>query len=266
MSTATTQSTDKPATLDTSYPPVHEDEGTIRDTAVPYPTGDDPARVRIKDVEYDVKKEGRVGFFRRSVESGWTGASDTMGQAIEACLKLDEHPDGQEPTDVAETTSDDATQPKERQSKATGKTDKPRTPGENSAGQSSRAKTNKNSLQEHECCSIFPLMEDEDLNRLAEDIREHGQRDPIKLYQGKIIDGRNRYRACEICGIMPQTKECGDAEIGPSPLAYIVSANLHRCHLSESQRAMIGAELEQEFAKEAKQRQRRAKGRGKKVR
>jgi hypothetical protein len=39
----------------------------------------------------------------------------------------------------------------------------------------------------HEVANIFPLMPDEALQSLPEDIREKGQREPILLYEGKII-------------------------------------------------------------------------------
>jgi N6-adenosine-specific RNA methylase IME4/ParB-like chromosome segregation protein Spo0J len=75
---------------------------------------------------------------------------------------------------------------------------------------------------------------------LVADIREHGQREPIWLHDGRIIDGRNRYRACVDLGIEPETREWDG---GGSLVAFVVSLNLHRRHLNESQRGTVAARL-----------------------
>jgi hypothetical protein len=86
----------------------------------------------------------------------------------------------------------------------------------------------------------FPPMSDEAFAALVADIRENGLREAIVLYEGKILDGRNRYRACTEVGIEPITKQWdqrGDA------LSFVVSKNLHRGHLNESQRGMVAAKI-----------------------
>lgn len=88
-------------------------------------------------------------------------------------------------------------------------------------------------LQFHPLANIFPLMDADELKRLTEDIRTHGQREPIQIYEGKILDGRNRYRACLRIGVEPKTEEY----TGNTPLDYVVSRNMLRRHLNESQRA-----------------------------
>lgn len=80
-------------------------------------------------------------------------------------------------------------------------------------------------------------MPEPDLMRLAEDIKEKGLSDPIITLDGMILDGRNRYKACGINSITPRFEEYA----GDDPLGYVVSHNLHRRHLSESQRAMVAA-------------------------
>ena len=79
----------------------------------------------------------------------------------------------------------------------------------------------------------------EELGELADDIMLNGLHQPIVLYQGQILDGRNRYQACELAGIEP---DCTEYE-GDDPLGYVLSLNLHRRHLTASQRAALAAEI-----------------------
>jgi ParB-like chromosome segregation protein Spo0J len=94
-------------------------------------------------------------------------------------------------------------------------------------------------LQTHPAAELFPAMTGLELEELKEDIREHGQREPITLLDGYILDGRNRYRACRELGILPRF----DNFPGGDPVDYVVSKNLHRRHLNESQRASVAAKL-----------------------
>src|SRR5260221_9303852 len=53
----------------------------------------------------------------------------------------------------------------------------------------------------HPLADVLSLIEGAEFDRLVADIREHGLKDAISLYQGKILDGRNRERACSAAGV-----------------------------------------------------------------
>src|SRR5437867_12260583 len=91
----------------------------------------------------------------------------------------------------------------------------------------------------HPVADLFPLLTGEAFQELATDIKKNGLREPILLDpEGRIIDGRNRYRACNLAGVEPRFVQW-DGE-GALP-EVALSLNLHRRHLNESQRAMVAA-------------------------
>lgn len=104
----------------------------------------------------------------------------------------------------------------------------------------------------HPAAELFPLMCDEDLQLLADDIKERGLLEPIVMTpDGHIVDGRNRWRACNLAGIRAVTVTYhGDDPIGES-----LSRNLKRRHLTESQRAMLATKVLPLRQAEARQRQ-----------
>jgi ParB-like chromosome segregation protein Spo0J len=98
-------------------------------------------------------------------------------------------------------------------------------------------------LEFHPLANLFPLIEGEEFDALVADIRANGLRDRIILYGGKILDGRNRYRACLEADVEPKAVVWAPPRDYDDPLAYVVSRNLHRRHLTTQQRAAIAAEL-----------------------
>ena len=90
-------------------------------------------------------------------------------------------------------------------------------------------------LEGHSLAEVLPLMGGTAFEELVQDIQLHGQRDPITLYVGKILDGRNRYQACRILGIECRT-EAWDGR--GSSVAFVVSKILRRRDLNESQRSV----------------------------
>ena len=117
-------------------------------------------------------------------------------------------------------------------------------------------------MSSHPAARLFPLIKGDEFEALVDDIREHGQREPILMHpDGRILDGRNRYLACQKLGIEPKS-EHWDGE--GSPEEIVLSLNLHRRHLSSAQRAAIAVEVLPRLEAEAKERQRLSRGRGKK--
>lgn len=109
------------------------------------------------------------------------------------------------------------------------------------------------SYELHPACALFPPMTEAELGALAEDIASNGQRDPIVLHEGKILDGRNRLAACQRADVSPQfTHWKGE---GGSPTLFVVSKNKHRRHLTPAQLAMIAADLRPLLEAEAEERQ-----------
>lgn len=114
----------------------------------------------------------------------------------------------------------------------------------------------------HPACKLFPKLGDTELLELADDILENGLQNPIVLLDGKVLDGQNRLAACKLAGVEPEFVEWSGTG---SPLHWVVSQNLMRRHLTASQRAAVALELLPMLEKEAKDRQRKSRGRGKKV-
>ncbi len=106
----------------------------------------------------------------------------------------------------------------------------------------------------HPAANIFPMMPGDSLRDMAADIRENGLMNPIEIFEGKIIDGRNRYKACQLIGMKPRFHEITTGEDFDA-VTYVLSLNLHRRHLTTSQRAMVAVEVEKVYAEEAKKRQ-----------
>jgi len=91
----------------------------------------------------------------------------------------------------------------------------------------------------HPLAEIFPLIHGKEFVELKKDIQANGVHEAIVLYEGQILDGRNRFRACQETGVEPPFVNYS----GDDPAGYVISLNLHRRHLTESQRAMVADKL-----------------------
>ena len=106
-------------------------------------------------------------------------------------------------------------------------------------------------LEAHELADLIPPMSDETYTKLRDDIKENGLLEPIALYEGRILDGRHRYRVCQELGIDCPTKDYD----GDDPARFVISLNVMRRHLSYTERAAIALAAVPHFREEAKKRQ-----------
>jgi hypothetical protein len=91
-----------------------------------------------------------------------------------------------------------------------------------------------------------PLMEGEEFDALVADIKKNGLQEWIVTYQGMILDGRNRYRACLEAGVEPHDEGLVNRtgiDNDDSARAYVISANLHRRHLTPEQKRDVLVKL-----------------------
>lgn len=97
----------------------------------------------------------------------------------------------------------------------------------------------------HPFADLFPLVEGKQFEELVASVEENGLLNQIILFRGRILDGRNRFRALERLGRTPivgvDTQNfTGDED---EALRLVVGLNVQRRHLSASQRAMIAADI-----------------------
>jgi len=99
----------------------------------------------------------------------------------------------------------------------------------------------------HPAAEIFPLMQGEEFDDLVEDIKVNGLLEWIWVTPaGELLDGRNRVRACVAAGVAIQSR----VYEGDDPVAFAISLNLKRRHLTTGQRAAIAADLVPDYAAE----------------
>ena len=102
----------------------------------------------------------------------------------------------------------------------------------------------------HPAANLFPPMRPHEFQALVEDIAKTGKlQESVVLHHGQILDGRNRYPACLEAGATPETVEWD----GPgTPVDYVLSANLHRRHLTDDARACVAVNIQKYLAAESK--------------
>lgn len=93
----------------------------------------------------------------------------------------------------------------------------------------------------HPAAELFPLLDGVGLAALTASILEHGLREPIALYGGRVLDGRNRLRACIAARITPRFIE---VPAGENPWSYAWDKNAQRRHLDPMRLAALGLECD----------------------
>ena len=91
----------------------------------------------------------------------------------------------------------------------------------------------------HPLADILPLLPDAELRAMADDIVAHGLHHPIIMFEEMILDGRCRYLSCKMANRDPRLEIYN----GDDPVAYVLSRNVRRRHLTEAQRAFVAARL-----------------------
>ncbi len=110
-------------------------------------------------------------------------------------------------------------------------------------------------MKAHPAALLLPQMTDDEYAGLKADIAANGQRHPVVVHLGLVLDGRHRLRACEDLGIDPKFEDF----TGGDPIAFVLSANVHRRSLTASQRAAVAVEAEALFAEQATKRMKAGK-------
>ena len=132
---------------------------------------------------------------------------------------------------------------------------------------SSHPKSWRSTLPIHAAAELFPLMSEPELRELGEDIQANGFQAPIVLFKGKLLDGRNRLDATELVGVKFGLNTNPDSgtkffylhwrggsdilnrafgrieHFDGDPYAFVISANLHRRHLTTEQKRELIAKL-----------------------
>lgn len=108
-----------------------------------------------------------------------------------------------------------------------------------------------NEYKSHPAAEIFPMMTTAELRNLAADIKRHGQQEVIELYEGMVIDGRNRLAACILAEVEANLGDLEEYEDFDglkkdgefNARAYVMSKNRYRRQLSKSQSAICAAKI-----------------------
>jgi hypothetical protein len=95
-------------------------------------------------------------------------------------------------------------------------------------------------LEPHDMCAVFPRLPDEERELLRQSIIGNGMRFPIVLFEGKILDGRQRFEICRDEDVEPRF----ETFMGPgSAMAFVIDVNVRRRHLTQDETRSLLADL-----------------------
>jgi hypothetical protein len=97
----------------------------------------------------------------------------------------------------------------------------------------------KRALAVHPLAQMIPLITPGDLDRLIDDIMANGVNEPLDMYQGRVLDGRNRLAVASVLGVPVQLREFDGDEAAAKTLVW--SKNVARRHLTIPQLALAAA-------------------------
>lgn len=81
------------------------------------------------------------------------------------------------------------------------------------------------------------MMKDDELACLGGDIAANGLRETIKFRADELLDGRNRMEAMQRAGMKAGPRDMETLPDSVDPVAYVISANINRRHLTKQQKA-----------------------------
>ncbi len=106
-------------------------------------------------------------------------------------------------------------------------------------------------LKFHSLSEIFPLIEGDEFDGFVDTFKKQGLLQPIVLHQGKILEGRNRYRAGKKLGHKFSANDFTELPPGRDPHEFVIAANVQRRHLTTEQKRALVIKLIRERPKES---------------
>lgn len=100
--------------------------------------------------------------------------------------------------------------------------------------------------QVHPAALLFPLLDGKEREQLVRDVRTRGVREPVVIWRGQLLDGRNRVEAARQANVPVPVRQLDD---DVDPFGFVLSANAFRRHMTASQLAMTCARVHEEWTR-----------------